>query len=64
MFTDKGPLQIIGADRVEGGVIITFSNGSSVFYQTQSLFDARDQGGNRSLGDDGDWGIPGILVDP
>jgi hypothetical protein len=61
MSPQDGTLQIVGADRIGDGVIISFSDGTAVLYHTQFLYDVRNQYGNHLLPDE-DWGIPGVLA--
>ena len=56
MNTDE--LEIVGVERTEDGLIITFSNGASALFRPQFLFDTRQQDGNIPLEEpDRDRGI-------
>lgn len=39
-------VRIVAADRVEDGLIIGFSDGTSAYYEAQFLYGAREQSGN------------------
>ncbi|MGI8772092.1 MAG: hypothetical protein ACR2JE_11725 [Acidobacteriaceae bacterium] len=45
MSTPTDP-RIISADRVEHGLIVAFSDGTSAVYDTQFLYSAREYGDN------------------
>jgi hypothetical protein len=47
-----GKIEIIHADRFEEGVIITFSDGQSVLYHPQFLYDMREHNDNRTVLED------------
>jgi hypothetical protein len=47
-----GKIGIINADRFEEGVIITFSDGQSVLYHPQFLYDMREHNDNRPVVED------------
>ena len=51
MSTHSGP-RIVSADRLEDGLILSFSDGTSAFYLTQFLYSAREYGDNHLVEED------------
>ncbi len=52
MANDPGKLIIVEVDKMHGNLLIHFSNGKSVLYNAQFLWDVRQQDGNVALPDD------------
>ena len=46
-------LYVIKASRVDEGLLIYFSNGTTVIYHTQFLYDIRDHDGNKPIAEEG-----------
>ena len=42
----ENEVSIIGSDRIEGGILLHFSEGTSVLYHAQFLYDVRDHDHN------------------
>lgn len=42
-------VQLIAVDRLSGGLVVTFSNGESIFCSSEFLFDGRGDSRNRIL---------------
>ena len=38
---ERGNLKIVATSRVDQGLVVTFSNGESILYSPQSLYNAR-----------------------
>lgn len=48
-MADPEPLKIKDADRLDNGLLVHFSDGLSVMYHTQFLYDVRNQDDNATL---------------
>lgn len=53
MTTDE-KIQVIDVDRFDNGVVVSFSDGQSVLYHAQFLYDMREHDGNREVFEDED----------
>ena len=51
MTKNKEGLHVLDADTVPEGLLVHFSNGISVLYHAQFLFDVRDDDGNIAIPD-------------
>jgi hypothetical protein len=56
MTASPNPIHIVEADRFDGGILIRFADGTSIFYTPEFLYEHRGADGNWKIADD-----PGAL---
>jgi hypothetical protein len=56
MTASPNPIHIVEADRFDGGILIRFDDGTSIFYTPEFLYEHRGADGNWKIADD-----PGAL---
>jgi hypothetical protein len=56
MTVSPDPIRVLEADRFHDGIVITFADGTIIFYGSEFLYEHRGADGNREVADD-----PGAL---